>query len=68
MIAFTFLTLMGHIPYGDIISFIIMSVFCVLAFALVYFKIPETKGLRLDEVISLFVKDHNKNDSLLHKK
>ena len=65
-VALVFLTLMKHIPYGDIIGFEIFSVMCILAFFFVYFKIPETKGLKLDDVISLFVKDHNQGESLIN--
>ena len=62
----TFLTLMKNVPYGDIIGFMILSLMSILAFIFVYFKIPETKGLKLDDVIKLFVKDHENVDALIN--
>ena len=57
---------MKNVPYGDVIGFQILSFFSILAFIFVYFKIPETKGLKLDDAISLFVKDHDNVDGLIN--
>lgn len=66
VVALAFLTLMKHVPYGDIVCFMLFGIICSLAFIFVYVKIPETKGLKLDDVISLFVEDHNKDQSLIN--
>ena len=62
----TFLSLMKDAPYGDVIGFIVLSLMSIMAFIFVYFKIPETKGLKLDDVITLFVDNHNNADALIN--
>ena len=66
VVSLTFLTLMKHIPFGDVIGFSILSGMSILALIFTYFWVPETKGLRLSEVISLFVRNHNMNHELIN--
>ena len=66
LVSLTFLTLMKHIPFGDVIGFSILSGMSILALIFTYFWVPETKGLRLSDVISLFVRNHNMVDNLIN--
>ena len=66
VVSLTFLTLMKHIPFGDVIGFSILSGMSILALIFTYFWVPETKGLRLSDVISLFVRNHNMNHELIN--
>ena len=56
-VSISFLTLLKDVPFGDVIAFLLILVFAALGFIFVYFLIPETKGLSLDKVLSLFVKE-----------
>lgn len=54
-ISMFFLTLLKDVPYGDIFAFVLILMFAALAFFFVYKKVPETKGLPLGKILSLFV-------------
>ncbi|CAI2367337.1 unnamed protein product [Moneuplotes crassus] len=55
LVSISFLSLIKDVPFGDIIAFLLIFVFSLLGVVFVYFKIPETKGLSLNDVLSLFV-------------
>ena len=67
IVAMTFLTLMKHVPYGDVAGFLIIAGICILTIAFVFFKLPETKGLTLDQVLALFIKDYEEDDGLMER-
>lgn len=64
IVAMSFLTLMKHVPMGDVFAFLLILIFCLFAYAFVFFLQHETKGLTLDEVLNLFI---NKDISLMKK-
>jgi sugar porter (SP) family MFS transporter len=55
-VSISFLSLMEDVPFGDVIAFILIMIFSILAFVFIYVKVHETKGLSLDGVLALFVK------------
>jgi len=59
VVSISFLTLLKDVPFGDVFAFILIVFFSILALVFVYMKVPETKGLSLDKVLSLFVKDRD---------
>lgn len=56
-VSMSFLTLLEDVWYGDVFAFILIVIFSILAFIFVYVLIPETKGLSMDRVLGLFIKD-----------
>ena len=62
IVALTFLTVMKHVPYGDIFGFVAICILCLVTVTFVYFKLPETRGLSLDDVLALFVKKEHEDD------
>mmetsp|Transcript_18667 Transcript_18667/g.20837 ORF Transcript_18667/g.20837 Transcript_18667/m.20837 type:complete len:215 (+) Transcript_18667:723-1367(+) len=64
-VSISFLTLLEDVPYGDIFAFILIVMFSLFALIFVYFMIPETKGLSLDNVLRLFVKKNLEKDKIL---
>ena len=65
-ISLTFLTLMKHIPFGDVLGFSFLSGMSFLALIFTYFLIPETKGLRLSDILPLFARNHTMDDNLIN--
>ena len=39
---------------GKVITYLLLGCFCLMAFAFIYYMLPETKGKPLDEIIMLF--------------
>ena len=64
-VSMSFLTLLDDVPYGDILAFILIVIFSILAFIFVYTLVPETKGLSLDNVLKLFVKEDKEKAKIL---
>ncbi|CAI2366912.1 unnamed protein product [Moneuplotes crassus] len=56
-VSFSFLTLLNHVPYGDIFAFLLILLFAAMAFLFVFIFLPETKGMSLNKVLELFIKD-----------
>ena len=61
-VAMSFLVLLEDINYGDVIAFLLILVFTILGYLFVYFLIHETKGLTMERIISLFVKETNTDE------
>ena len=59
VVAMSFLVLLEDISFGDVIAFMLILAFTILAFIFVYFIVYETKGLPMEKIISLFVKERN---------
>lgn len=51
IVSISFLTILNDVTYGEIIAFMILALSCILSFVFVYFKVPETKGKSLDEIV-----------------
>jgi len=47
-----FLTLIGAM--GNALTFWLFALFCVIAWVWIYFRVPETKGLSLEQIQQLW--------------
>ena len=48
---------------GKVITYLVIALFCLMAFAFIYHLLPETKGLPLNAVIELFNPDRSLEES-----